>query len=105
MRVFVYCLGLAGVLAGLIALGPRPAAARVAADPEAPSFSKDIKPLLTRYCAECHSGNRTRSGVNVESYTSVTNGRKKLVTPGDAASSTLVRVLKRDGKKLMPPAR
>jgi mono/diheme cytochrome c family protein len=34
-----------------------------------PSFSKDIRPLLTTYCVECHSATKKKAGLDLESLT------------------------------------
>jgi hypothetical protein len=62
------------------------------------SFSKDVKPILTTYCAECHTGNAEgveASGFKVGSYEEVMAGTKfgPVVVPGDALSSSLYRLV------------
>jgi PAS domain-containing protein len=38
--------------------------------PNATSWSEDVKPFLTRYCAECHSGDGAEAGIDFEKYAS-----------------------------------
>jgi hypothetical protein len=74
-----------------------PAAAEV-------SYTKDIKPFLATYCAECHSAARPRSGVSVESYDALVKGRGSLVVPGQPDRSNLLRITDpATARKIMPP--
>jgi mono/diheme cytochrome c family protein len=57
------CRGVLPVLA-LLALAAGPAAA---AD-KAPSFAKQVAPLLTRYCTGCHGGAKPKGGVALDSF-------------------------------------
>jgi len=92
------------ILAGFIAVG----ASR--AEPEkkeAPSYTREIKPFLTKYCLECHEKGKTeKSGVSVASYQDLTEvrgkKRRKAVVPGNPDGSRLLHTL--EGKaKVMPP--
>jgi hypothetical protein len=42
----------------------------VKAAAEAPAFTKDIRPLLKKYCFECHNETKRRGGLNLEKYDS-----------------------------------
>jgi hypothetical protein len=70
-----------------------------------PSYVKQIKPFLTKYCLECHNNSRARGQVNVETYEMlVKTGRKgrPALVPGDPDKSRLV--LTTEGKvRPMPP--
>jgi Planctomycete cytochrome C len=73
-------------------------AARVCAAEEQVSFKEDILPLLKWRCAGCHEGNGEgiqKSGLDLTSYAGVMKGTKfgKMVIPGDADSSNLMRLL------------
>lgn len=62
------------------------------------SFKKDVHPILTKRCAECHlaQGEGTqKSGFSTDSYESVMKGTKfgPVVVAGDALSSTLYRLV------------
>jgi uncharacterized membrane protein len=62
------------------------------------SFQKEVKPILDKHCAECHSkgGEGTEaSGYEVSSYEAVMTGTKygPVVVPGDPLSSSLYRVV------------
>src|SRR5690349_9491026 len=79
----------------------RPAAAA------GPSYSKDIKPFLTRYCVECHNDRQAKSGVNLDSYPSLMKGDRKgraLIVPNQPDNSRLLHTMEGKGKaKVMPP--
>ncbi len=71
-----------------------------------PSFVKEIRPFLSRYCYECHQPDQAKKGVDVSSYRKLIDGtgkkKSKIVVPGKPDDSSLVRTL--EGKaKLMPP--
>jgi len=62
------------------------------------SFRKQVQPLLTKNCAECHVGQgegAQKSGFHVDSYNSVMKGTKlgPMVIAGDSASSSLYRLV------------
>ncbi len=76
---------------------------------ENPSFAKDIKPLLDKYCATCHS-KRLKGNFSIADYDKVmTSGdHAPNITAGDAANSTLAKMLhgvKTDAGGQMPPNR
>jgi len=79
------------------------AAAPARAADKAPSFSKDIKPFLAKYCVECHGANKPKAGLNVSTYADlVKGGKKKAIVAGQPDDSLLVKTL--EGKeKRMPP--
>ena len=58
------------------------------------SYNKDVQPILTRNCSECHSPGKPgfeASGLDTTGYASLMKGGKfgALVRPGDALSSAL----------------
>ena len=65
-------------------------------EPAAPtvSFAKDIVPILSKHCYECHlpgGQGEQASGLNMSSYATLMKGTKfgPVIKAGDAASSTL----------------
>ncbi len=59
------------------------------------SFSGDVKPILDRYCLECHQPNTAgyeASGYSVAGYAEVMKGTRfgPVVLPGDAYNSNLI---------------
>jgi mono/diheme cytochrome c family protein len=76
---------------------------------ENPSFAKDVKPILDKKCTSCH-GKRTKGGYSVATYDNVlkSGDHAPVITPGDAANSTLAKMLhgvKTDAGGQMPPSR
>jgi len=62
--------------------------------PSGVSYSKDVQPILTKNCAECHAPGKegfVASGLDVTSFQALMKGGKfgPLVKPGDALSSSL----------------
>ncbi len=65
-----------------------------ACSPSDVSYSKDVQPILSKNCAECHAPGKegfVASGLDVTSYQALMKGGKfgPLVKPGDALSSSL----------------
>jgi hypothetical protein len=74
------------------------------------SFSKDVKPIITDNCLECHDGKgegSEESGLILVTYDDLMRGTKfgQVVVPGNSESSTLFRLVahKADPKIHMPP--
>lgn len=58
------------------------------------SYSKDVQPILSKNCSECHVPGKPgheASGLDTSSYQSLMKGGKfgSLIKPGDAFTSTL----------------
>jgi len=62
---------------------------------ENPSFAKDVKPILDKRCATCHS-KRLKGGYSIETYDKVmTSGdHAPVIVVGNAADSTLAKMLR-----------
>jgi len=72
------------------------------------SYAKDIKPLFEASCVRCHSGDRAKAGLHLDSLDGALKGSKdgKVITPGKSEESDLVIAVARlDQKKAMPPMR
>ena len=74
------------------------------------SYSKDVKPVLSASCLECHDGKgegSEESGLILVTYDDLMQGTKfgQVVVPGDSESSTFYRLIghKADPKIQMPP--
>jgi hypothetical protein len=68
------------------------------AEPAAVSFKQDVKPLIDKYCTECHvkgGAGDEASGFVTETYASIMKGTKfgPVVVPGDPLSSSLYRLV------------
>ncbi len=62
--------------------------------PSGVSYSKDVQPILSQNCSECHAPGKqgfVASGLDTTSYQTLMKGGKfgPLVKPGDALSSSL----------------
>jgi hypothetical protein len=72
------------------------------------TYAKDIKPLFEASCVRCHSGDRAKAGLHLDSLEGALKGSKdgKVITPGKSEQSDLVVAVARlDQKTAMPPMR
>jgi Planctomycete cytochrome C len=71
---------------------------------DTPSYVKDVKPFLGRYCVACHQGPRAKAGYKFDSYDSLFKGGRRgpAVMASNADKSMLIRSLEGAAKK-MPP--
>jgi hypothetical protein len=74
------------------------------------SFSGDIVPIIESRCINCHGGQRTEKGLDMNTFDSLMSGSENgpVVTPGDAAHSKFVELvanqkMPKRGPKLTPP--
>jgi hypothetical protein len=71
------------------------------------TFDKDIAPMFQASCVRCHSGDRARGQLHLDTLAGVLKGTKEgpVLTPGDSANSLLVKSISRlDPRTAMPPA-
>ncbi len=75
----------------------------VAAEP--PSYSKQIRPFLARYCLECHNAKEFQGGLNLESYATLMEGGQHgpVLVAGKADDSRIVLQVEGKMKPTMPP--
>ena len=92
-------LGLFALLAGT---APAPAQDKKANKPI--SFSKEVLPILTNYCGNCHDPKMKKGGIDVSTYAAAAKGGKggKLWAPGNPAKSLLINEIT-GNKPKMPP--
>ncbi len=89
---------------GLITLALAPAARTPAADP-APDFTRDVRPILARYCFKCHGPDDKARKAKLRLDVRDAAVGKGAITPGKPADSELVaRVFADDPDERMPPA-
>jgi hypothetical protein len=76
------------------------------------TFTNDIKPIFQASCVRCHSGQRARAGLHLDTLEGALNGGLKNgqpvvdITPGNSETSPLVIAVARlDPKTAMPPMR
>ncbi len=78
----------------------------VAADrePDVPDYSRDVAPLLKKYCGGCHNNDDLEGDFSVESFASLQKGTEDgpAFLAGDAENSRMIRVLS-GGEPSMPP--
>src|SRR5262245_36409254 len=73
---------------------------------QAPSFTKDVQPLLKKYCVECHRAGKIKGGLKLETHEDILKGSskgRKAVVPGDPDKSRLVTTTEHRIKPFMPP--
>ena len=65
-------------------------------------FSRDIRPLLSDRCFECHGPDEANRKVNLRLDTEA--GARQAIVPGDPASSAVYRRITADRATRMPPS-
>ncbi len=112
IRIASYGLALC-VVSGCNAPSPAPAAGAASTAPAASgspaksvSFAADVKPIFSKYCADCHLNGSAKGGFALDSTdTALQEGRNGArIVAGDSANSNLLHRVKGDpGVKKMPP--
>jgi len=69
-----------------------------------PSFKEDVAPILEKNCLGCHSSSVHKSGLILESYSSLMKGGRhgQPVLPHDAKGSLIIQMLEGDIDPQMP---
>jgi hypothetical protein len=96
-------LGLAGA-----ALAAGPAGAAGTGQSARPvSFSRDVAPVLDRWCVSCHGGNDPDAALRLDSLAGVMRGGDSgpVVVPGAVDDSLLVAKIEHRDRPPMPPRR
>lgn len=72
---------------------------------DAPDYSKQIQPLLTKYCTSCHNNDDREGKLSLESYDALLKGGAKgaVLTAGHSDLSRLVLMLTGKAQPSMPP--
>jgi hypothetical protein len=70
-----------------------------------PSYAKQVKPFLARYCVECHSGEDPDGGLNMETFKGLSEGgaHGPVFVAGKADTSRIVRMVEGKTTPSMPP--
>ncbi len=70
-----------------------------------PSYAKQVRPLLARYCLECHNATKLEGGLNLETYKTLRDGgaHGDVILPSKADESRLVLMVEGKRKPTMPP--
>ncbi len=68
-------------------------------------FESKVRPVLAGRCFKCHGGEKTSSGLRVDSREALLRGGDNgpAVVPGDPAASLLIRAIRRGEERKMPP--
>ena len=79
-----------------------------ASDKKDVTYATDIKPIFGANCAKCHSGDRAKAKLHMDTLEGVLKGTKagKIVTVGDSANSLIVKITAHateDKDEWMPP--
>jgi WD40 repeat protein len=84
----------------VLLLALRPAAAQ-----QAPSYAKAVKPLLAKYCAECHHPGKTRGDLDLSDIKAMMRGGQNgaAFVPGKPDDSLLVTLAEGKDNPKMPP--
>jgi uncharacterized membrane protein len=72
------------------------------------TYATDIKPIFDASCVKCHSGDRPKARLHMDTLDGVLKGTKegKIVTPGDSANSFIIKAVAHavpDQDSWMPP--
>src|SRR5437660_4054805 len=72
---------------------------------EPPSYAKQVKPFLARYCLECHNASTTKGELDLETFKGMMQGGKSgpVIVPGKPDESRLVLLPEHKDKPPMPP--
>jgi hypothetical protein len=76
-----------------------------AAVPEKVTFDDHVLPILQNACNNCHNPDKKKAGLDLTSYGTSILGSDggKVVLPGDAAGSLLLKCIKGTEEPVMPP--
>lgn len=73
------------------------------------TYEKDIKPIFEKSCVKCHSGEKAKAKLHLDSLEGALKGNKdgKVIEPGDSTKSVLVlaagQALKDEDEWMPPP--
>lgn len=72
---------------------------------DTPTYTKDIEPLLRKYCVGCHSDVEPEAELSLHTFQSLLGNASegRLLTPGDPAASQLTAVMLGSTEPKMPP--
>ena len=59
------------------------------------TYATDIKPILDQSCVKCHSGEKPKAQLKLDTLENVLKGSKdgKIITAGDSANSFIVKCI------------
>lgn len=74
---------------------------------ETPSYTRQVQPVFTRYCVQCHNAKEAKGELDIESFKALLAGGDKgpAIVAGKPDESLLVRLIEGKAKPPMPPAK
>ncbi len=77
----------------------------IAVVPEKVTYDDHVLPILQNACNNCHNPDKKKAGLDLSSYGASMQGSDggKVVRPGDAAASMLLKCIKGTEEPVMPP--
>jgi WD40 repeat protein len=72
---------------------------------QSPSYAKQVRPFIAKYCLECHNASTTKGDLDLETFKGMMQGGKSgvVVIPGKPDESRLVLQPEGKAKPTMPP--
>ncbi len=91
--------------AALLVLGAAQDGPTNATQPKGPSYYREVRPFLARYCVWCHNAEKTEGGLDLTDYESLSLGGNSgdVIVPGRPDASLLVLLVEKKRKPHMPP--
>ena len=73
------------------------------------TYATDIKPIFDNSCVKCHSGDKPKAQLKLDTLENALKGSKdgKVITPGNSAKSLMIKCVAHvtaDHDSWMPPA-
>jgi WD40 repeat protein len=70
-----------------------------------PSYARDVRPFLAKYCLECHNAKNPKAGLDLETFKGLTAGGDDgpVLVPGSPDKSPLVLLVEGKETPKMPP--
>jgi WD40 repeat protein len=70
-----------------------------------PSYARDVRPFLAKYCLECHNAKSAKASLNLETFKGLTAGGDSgpVLVAGNPDKSPLVLLVEGKDKPRMPP--
>lgn len=99
---------LAATFSFAVAASADPAALPPASTKTGLTYATDLKPIFDANCAKCHSGDKPKARLHMDTLEGILKGTKRgaVVTAGDGANSILVKAIAHqlpDHDGWMPP--
>jgi mono/diheme cytochrome c family protein len=77
------------------------------AEEKPPSYVRDVKPILAKYCVRCHQPQRAKAKLDLTSVEAMLKPAKRgkvMLTPGKPEGSRIVATME-GARPVMPPAK